>query len=179
MAATTPAPLPGDLEHGLRRLKLAAMRQIAPELLVTAKTQRWAPEELLRALVEVEITARDASNTRLRSWGESQWVSVLTASTAGPVGTRSVPMEPDGCARRQRVQTGPDGADEFDSRHLSAPDLRDRSRVLTPPLTPVDVIARLRQPVDGCAGGPFGDCRDDRRGDGEAGIATRRRAIAP
>lgn len=67
MAATTPTPLAGDLEHGLRRLKLAAMRQIAPELLVTAKTQRWTPEELLRALVEVEITARDASNTRLRS----------------------------------------------------------------------------------------------------------------
>jgi DNA replication protein DnaC len=67
MAATTPAPLSADLEHGLRRLKLASMRRVAPELLVTAKTQRWAPEELLRALVEVEITARDASNTRLRS----------------------------------------------------------------------------------------------------------------
>ena len=66
MAATTPAPLAADLEHGLRRLKLAAMRQIAPELLVTAKTQRWTPEELLRALVEAEITARNASNTRLR-----------------------------------------------------------------------------------------------------------------
>lgn len=67
MATGTPPPLSPDLEHGLRRLKLASIRQVAPELLVTAKTQRWAPEELLRALVEVEITARDASNTRLRS----------------------------------------------------------------------------------------------------------------
>ena len=69
MAAASPAPLSADLEHGLRRLKLASIRRVAPELLVTAKTQRWAPEELLRALVEVEveITARDASNTRLRS----------------------------------------------------------------------------------------------------------------
>lgn len=66
MAAVTPAPLAADLEHGLRRLKLASMRRVAPELLITAKTQRWSPEELLRALVEVEITARDASNTRLR-----------------------------------------------------------------------------------------------------------------
>jgi DNA replication protein DnaC len=66
MTATAPAPLPADLESGLRRLKLAAMRSIAPELLTTAKTQRWAPEELLRALVEAEIGARDASNTRLR-----------------------------------------------------------------------------------------------------------------
>ena len=67
MAAAAPVPLAADLEHGLRRLKLASMRRVAPELLVTAKTQRWTPEELLRALVEVEITARDASNTRLRS----------------------------------------------------------------------------------------------------------------
>ena len=67
MAASTPTPLSADLEHGLRRLKLASIRRVAPELLATAKTQRWAPEELLRALVEVEITARDASNTRLRS----------------------------------------------------------------------------------------------------------------
>jgi hypothetical protein len=55
-----------DLVDGLRRLKLAAMRQLAPELLRTAKTQRWAPEELLRTLVEAEITARDASNARTR-----------------------------------------------------------------------------------------------------------------
>ena len=51
---------------GLRRLKLAAMRQLAPELLITAKTQRWAPEELLRTLIEAEISARDASNARTR-----------------------------------------------------------------------------------------------------------------
>jgi DNA replication protein DnaC len=64
---TAPAPaLAPDLAAGLRRLKLAAMRQLAPELLLTAKTQRWAPEELLRTLVEAEITAREASNARTR-----------------------------------------------------------------------------------------------------------------
>ena len=67
MTATKAAPLAADLEHGLRRLKLASMRRVAPELLVTAKTQRWTPEELLRSLVETEIAARDASNIRLRS----------------------------------------------------------------------------------------------------------------
>ncbi|HEY2764696.1 MAG TPA: IS21-like element helper ATPase IstB [Pseudonocardiaceae bacterium] len=62
-----PAPaLAPDLVDGLRRLKLAAMRQLAPELLVTAKTQRPAPEELLRTLIEAEIAARDASNARTR-----------------------------------------------------------------------------------------------------------------
>jgi len=65
VTAKTPALAP-DLVDGLRRLKLAAMRQLAPELLATAKTQRWAPEELLRTLVEAEITARDASNARKR-----------------------------------------------------------------------------------------------------------------
>lgn len=60
------APLPADLDAGLRRLRLGAMRRLAPELLVTAKTQRWAPEEFLRTLVETEIASRDASNTRAR-----------------------------------------------------------------------------------------------------------------
>ena len=45
---------------------MAAMRRLAPELLVTAKTQRWSPEEFLRTLVETEITARDESNARTR-----------------------------------------------------------------------------------------------------------------
>ncbi len=65
MSAPAP-PLAPDLEAGLRRLKLAAMRGLAPELVVTAKTQRWSPEELLRTLVEAEIAARDASNARAR-----------------------------------------------------------------------------------------------------------------
>ena len=62
MSAPAPA-LPADLEAGLRRLRLGAMRRLSPELLVTAKTQRWSPEEFLRTLVESEIASRDASNT--------------------------------------------------------------------------------------------------------------------
>lgn len=64
-AKTTPALAP-DLVAGLRRLKLAKVRAIAPEVLITAKTQRWAPEDLLRTLVEAEIAARDESNARAR-----------------------------------------------------------------------------------------------------------------
>ena len=66
MTASSPPPLAADLTEGLKRLKMAAMRQLAPELLLTAKTQRWSPEEFLRTLVEAEITARDASNARTR-----------------------------------------------------------------------------------------------------------------
>lgn len=65
MSTDAPA-LPADLTAGLKRLKLAAMRQLAPELLVVAKTQRWKPEDFLRTLIEAEITARDASNARNR-----------------------------------------------------------------------------------------------------------------
>jgi len=64
--STTPPPLAADLNDGLRRLKLATMRRLAPELLITAKTQRWNPEEFLRTLIEAEITARDESNARTR-----------------------------------------------------------------------------------------------------------------
>jgi DNA replication protein DnaC len=66
MTAATVPPLPADLAAGLKRLKMAAMRRLAPELLVTAKTQRWKPEEFLRTLIEAEIASRDASNARTR-----------------------------------------------------------------------------------------------------------------
>lgn len=66
MTATTPVPLAPDLEAALRRLKLAAVRRLAPEVLVTAKTQRWPPDELLRTLLAAELAARDASNARAR-----------------------------------------------------------------------------------------------------------------
>jgi DNA replication protein DnaC len=64
--STAPPPLAPDLTEGLKRLKMAAMRQLAPELLVTARTQRWNPEEFLRTLIGAEIAARDASNARTR-----------------------------------------------------------------------------------------------------------------
>jgi IstB-like ATP binding protein len=66
VTARSAPPLAPDLVAGLKRLKLARIRAMAPETLQTAKTQRWAPEELLRALVEAEIAAREATNQRLR-----------------------------------------------------------------------------------------------------------------
>ena len=58
--------LPDDLQAGLKRLKLSAIRHHGADILLTAKTQRWAPEETLRVLVELEIAARDQSNCRNR-----------------------------------------------------------------------------------------------------------------
>jgi DNA replication protein DnaC len=64
--STAPAPLAPDIEAALRRLKLAGIRHQGPDVLQTAKTQRWAPEELLRTLLDIEVSARDASNARAR-----------------------------------------------------------------------------------------------------------------
>jgi len=66
VTARTAPPLSPDLVAGLKRLKLARIRAMAPETLQQAKTQRWTPEELLRTFVEAEIAARDAANQRLR-----------------------------------------------------------------------------------------------------------------
>ena len=62
MSPRTAPTLDPDLEAGLRRLRLAAIRREAPEVLLTAKTQRWTPDELLRTLITLEIAARDRSN---------------------------------------------------------------------------------------------------------------------
>ncbi len=45
------------------------MRATAPEVLQATKVQRWAPEELLRTLVEAEIAARDDARTsEMNTW---------------------------------------------------------------------------------------------------------------
>jgi len=61
-----PAPLAPDLEAALRRLKLAAVRRLAPEVMATTRAQRWPPDELLRTLLDAELAAGDASNARAR-----------------------------------------------------------------------------------------------------------------
>jgi len=54
------------LVESLRRLRLATMREQAAEVLHTARTQRWTAEDVLRTLLEAEITARDAANRGIR-----------------------------------------------------------------------------------------------------------------
>jgi hypothetical protein len=63
VTAATPAPPPIDagLEQLLRRMRLPHMRAIAPEILATAKAQRWDPAEVLRALLAEEVAGRDRS----------------------------------------------------------------------------------------------------------------------
>ncbi|MEU6405461.1 hypothetical protein [Streptomyces sp. NPDC046985] len=42
------------------------MRKAAPDVLVTARAQRWEPAEVLRLLISEEVTGRDAATRRLR-----------------------------------------------------------------------------------------------------------------
>lgn len=65
MTAVAP-PLAPDLLAGLKRVQLAHFRVVAAEILQTATTQRWSPEQLLRTLLETEITGRDAANRAAR-----------------------------------------------------------------------------------------------------------------
>ena len=88
--STAPPPLAADLNDGLKRLKMAAMRRLAPEFLVTARTQRWNPEEFLRTLVDAEITARDESNARTRMRNAAcRWPRHWTSSTSPHPQSRS------------------------------------------------------------------------------------------
>lgn len=56
-----PPPLPDDVTALLRRLRMPHTRAIAADILATAKTQRWDPVEILRALLTAEVAGREAS----------------------------------------------------------------------------------------------------------------------
>ncbi|MGW4995445.1 ATP-binding protein [Streptomyces mirabilis] len=42
------------------------MRKAAPDVLATARAQRWDPAEVLRLLIAEEVIGRDAATRRLR-----------------------------------------------------------------------------------------------------------------
>jgi len=61
LGVPTAPPLPEDVENLLRRLRLPHIRRHAPEVLATAKAQRWEPVEVLRALFGEEAIGRERS----------------------------------------------------------------------------------------------------------------------
>ena len=65
-AAPAPPPLDDGLDQLLRRMRLPHMRRIAPEVIATAKAQRWDPAEVLRALLAEEVAGRDRSSLATR-----------------------------------------------------------------------------------------------------------------
>ena len=64
---TPPAPpLPAEVDRLLRRLRMPYVRHAAPEVLATAKSQRWDPGEVLRVLLIEEAAGRDQATIRMR-----------------------------------------------------------------------------------------------------------------
>jgi DNA replication protein DnaC len=61
MSGPTPPPLPLELEALLRRRHLPYMRRAAPEVLATARAQRWDPAEVLKVLLNEEVAGRERS----------------------------------------------------------------------------------------------------------------------
>ena len=66
MTRPTPPPLPDELDKVLRRMRLPYLRRSAPDVLATARAQRWDPAEVLRVLLTEEATGRDAATRRTR-----------------------------------------------------------------------------------------------------------------
>jgi DNA replication protein DnaC len=54
-------PITPELESMMRQLKMPYARALAPELIATAKAQRWDPAEVIKALFVEEITGRSRS----------------------------------------------------------------------------------------------------------------------
>ena len=50
----------------LKRMRLPYLRDAAPEVLATARAQRWDPAEVLRVLITEEIRGRDDATRRMR-----------------------------------------------------------------------------------------------------------------
>src|SRR4051794_3730155 len=68
MTLTTPAPppIPDELDRLSRRLRLPYLRKAAPEVLATARAQRWDPAEVVRVLLIEEAAGRDKATIRMR-----------------------------------------------------------------------------------------------------------------
>ena len=61
-----PPPLPDELDTLLRRLRLPYIRRAAPEVVATARSQRWEPAEILRVLLAEEAAGRDQATIAAR-----------------------------------------------------------------------------------------------------------------
>nr|WP_245592682.1 ATP-binding protein [Actinomadura rifamycini] len=66
MTLPKPAPVPDELEKLFTRMRFPYARKAAPEVLATARAQRWDPAEVVRVLLAEEAVGRDAATRRAR-----------------------------------------------------------------------------------------------------------------
>jgi DNA replication protein DnaC len=79
MSSPTAPALPDELDRLLRRMRLPYLRKAAPDVLATARAQRWDPAEVLRVLIGEEVTGRDGATRRMRR----RTANVPTGKTLG------------------------------------------------------------------------------------------------
>ena len=111
---TAPA-LPDDVEALLRRLRLPHIRRLAPEVIATAKAQRWEPVEVLRALLIEEAAGRERSALATRRAAAAfptgkTFEAWHAESSSIPAPTQSALRTLEWVARRENlVVCGPSG----------------------------------------------------------------------
>jgi DNA replication protein DnaC len=111
----TAAALPDDVEAVLRRLRLPHIRRHAPEVIATAKAQRWEPVEVLRALLVEEAAGRERSALATRRAAAAfptgkTFTAWQAESSSIPAPTQSALRTLEWVARRENlVVCGPSG----------------------------------------------------------------------
>jgi DNA replication protein DnaC len=117
MVITPPAapPLPEELAVLLRRMRLPYLRTAAPEVLATARAQRWEPAETLRVLLAEEVRGRDEATraTRRRTAGlpaGKTFASWREADSSIPARTQQALATLEWITRAENLAvTGPSG----------------------------------------------------------------------
>lgn len=116
VVTTPPAPaLPEELTVLLRRMRLPYLRTTAPEVLATARAQRWDPAETLRVLLTEEIRGRDEATRRQhrRTAGlpaGKTFASWRTADSSIPAPTQQALTTLEWIGRAENLAvTGPSG----------------------------------------------------------------------
>jgi len=117
MVVTPPAapPLPEELTALLRRMRLPYLRTAAPEVLATARAQRWEPAETLRVLLAEEVRGRDEATraTRRRTAGlpaGKTFSSWREADSSIPAATQQALATLEWIGRAENLAvTGPSG----------------------------------------------------------------------
>jgi DNA replication protein DnaC len=66
LTPTTAPALSTELDALCRRMRLPYLRSAAPDVIATAKAQRWDPGEVLRVLLAEEVLGRDQATRRMR-----------------------------------------------------------------------------------------------------------------
>ncbi|WP_345187880.1 ATP-binding protein, partial [Actinomadura verrucosospora] len=108
-------PIPAELEVLFTRMRFPYARKAAPDVLATARAQRWDPAEVVRVLLAEEVAGRDNATRRIRRKSAGMpngktfgsWKSELSSI---PQATQNALRTQEWVSRRENcVISGPSG----------------------------------------------------------------------